>query len=268
MVACKPGVPSRFIQPDEMEDILYDYHISQSIAQMEDGDERKKNFDRVVNLEAVLKKHGITRADFDSSLVYYYTRADRFEKIYRRVADRLSDEALALGASEGEVERFVTAGISGDTANVWEGNRAAILVPYAPYNRMDFHQKIDSTYRKGDEFLFNLVADYMYQTGTRDAVACLTVKLDNDSIISRTNHVTVSGLSQLRISGVGDHAIKEIYGFIYLGKGNDQSATLKLMIVHNLQLIRFHRKEQNTPSAPAGSSADSLSLKKDTIMKL
>jgi hypothetical protein len=99
-------------------------------------------------------------------------------------------------------------------------------------------------------------------------VACLTVKLDNDSIISRTNHVTVSGLSQLRISGVGDHAIKEIYGFIYLGKGNDQSATLKLMIVHNLQLIRFHRKEQNTPSAPAGSSADSLSLKKDTIMKL
>ena len=246
LIACKPGVPSRYIQPDDMEDILYDYHIGQAIAQLEEGNQEKKEFDRMLNLAAVLKKHHVTKAEFDSSLVYYYTRADRFEKMYKRVTERLSDEALVLGASEGEVDRLSTISFSGDTANVWEGNRTAILVPYAPYNRMNFHIKTDSTYKAGDEFLFNMMTDYLYQTGTRDAIACLCLKLDNDSIISRVNHISVSGLSQIRLSGTGTHMVKDIYGYVYLGKGNDQSATLKLMFLRNIQLVRFHQsKEKN-----------------------
>lgn len=242
-VACKPGTPSRYIQPDDMEDILYDYHIGQAIAQLEDGSMEQRNFDRTVYLAAVLKKHGVTRADFDSSLVYYYTRSDRFRKMYKRVADRLSDEALSLGASEGEVERFATLSMNGDTANVWAGNRTAMLIPYAPYNRLSFHQKADTTFHKGDSFMLNLMVDFMYQTGTKDAVACLTARLENDSIISRVNHVSVSGVNQLRLNVDDSLAVKELYGYFYLGKGNDQSSTLKLMFINNIQLIRFHRKD-------------------------
>ena len=212
-VACKPGTPSRYIQPDDMEDILYDYHIGQAIAQLEDGSMEQRNFDRTVYLAAVLKKHGVTRADFDSSLIYYYTRSDRFRKMYKRVADRLSDEALSLGASEGEVERFATLSMNGDTANVWAGNRTAMLTPYAPYNRLSFHQKADTTFHKGDSFMLNLMVDFMYQTGTKDAVACLTARLENDSIISRVNHVSVSGVNQLRLNVDDSLSVKELYVF-------------------------------------------------------
>ena len=31
--ACKPGVPSDLIQPAELEDLLYDYHIAQAMAE-------------------------------------------------------------------------------------------------------------------------------------------------------------------------------------------------------------------------------------------
>lgn len=229
-----------------MEDILYDYHIGQSIAQMEDGaTTEKRNFDRMVNMAAVLKKHGVTQAEFDSSLVYYYTRADRFRMMYKDVAERLSNEALKLGASDGEVERYATYSLNGDTADIWEGNRSALLLPYATQNRMNFSQKADTTYHKGDDFMLNILVDFMYQTGSKDAVACLAVKLDNDSIVTRVNHVSVSGVNQIRINIADSISAKEIYGYLYLGKGNDQSSTLKLMFVKDIQLIRFHKpKEQ------------------------
>lgn len=242
LAACKPGTPSRYIQPDKMEDILYDYHIGQAVAQLEDGSMEQRSFDRTVNMAAVLKKHGVTKADFDSSLVYYYTRSDRFLKMYQHVSERLSNEALSLGASEGEVERFSTLSMNGDTANVWAGNRSAVLTPYAPYNLVTFRQKADTTYHKGDSFLFYLMVDFMYQTGTKDALSCLTARLENDSIISRVNRITVSGVNQLRLNIDDSLAVKELYGFFYLGKGNDQSSTLKLMFLKDIQLIRFHNK--------------------------
>lgn len=241
MAACKPGTPSRYIQPGDMEDILYDYHIGQAIAQMEDGSLEQRNFDRTVNMAAVLKKHGVTKAEFDSSLVYYYTHADRFQKMYKRIAERLSDEALKLGASEGEVERYATVGLNGDTANIWAGNRTAVFMPYAPYNRQTFRQEADSTYHKGDSFMLNLMVDFMYQSGTKDAVVCLVARLENDSIVSRVNHISVSGVNQLRLNIDDQYAVKELFGYFYLGKGNDQSTTLKLMFLKDIQLIRFHK---------------------------
>lgn len=245
LTGCKPGTPSQYIQPKEMEDILYDYHLGQSIAQMEDGvTADQRNFDRLVNMAAVLKKHGVTQAEFDSSLVYYYTRADRFAKMYKRVAERLSDEALDLGASDGEVERYATYSLNGDTANIWEGNRTALLMPYATQNRMNFSQKADTTFRKGDAFMLNILVDFMYQTGSKDAVACLAVRLDNDSIVSRVNHVSVSGVNQIRINVPDSMQAKQIYGYLYLGKGNDQSSTLKLMFVKDIQLIRFRKPKE------------------------
>lgn len=32
LVSCKPTIPSEYIQPADLEDILYDYHIAMSIA--------------------------------------------------------------------------------------------------------------------------------------------------------------------------------------------------------------------------------------------
>lgn len=268
LVGCKPGTPKQYIQPDEMEEILYDYHIAQAMAQLEDGSMEQRNFDRSFNVAAVLKKHGVTQAEFDSSLVYYYTRADKFQHMYQRVAERLSDKALSLGASEGEVERFVTLSMNGDTANVWEGNRSAVLLPYAPANRIDFRQAVDTTYRKGDVLMLNMMVDFMYQTGSKDGVVCLAVKLDNDSVISRVNHISVSGINQLRITTDDNHAIKEIYGFFYLAKCSDQSSTLKLMFLNDIQLIRFHQRKPETPALPKDSlnqRKDSLSRGKDSI---
>ena len=82
LTGCKPKVPSKYIQPDDMEDLIYDYHIAQGIASQESGN---PDYQKRLTFEMVLKEHGVTQAEFDSSLVYYYTRADRFQDIYKNV---------------------------------------------------------------------------------------------------------------------------------------------------------------------------------------
>jgi hypothetical protein len=93
-----------------------------------------------------------------------------------------------------------------------------------------------------------MMVDYIYQTGSKDGIACLNIRYDNDSIVSRVNHVTVSGISQLRITNNDTiHAVKDIYGYLYLGSGNDDSSTLKLMFIRNIQLVRFRRQSLEAP---------------------
>ena len=50
---------------------------------------------------AVLEKHHVTEAVFDSSLVYYYTHAERLKDIYLRVQDTLGQRRQETGSLGG-----------------------------------------------------------------------------------------------------------------------------------------------------------------------
>ncbi|MBQ9260480.1 MAG: DUF4296 domain-containing protein [Prevotella sp.] len=270
IVSCKPGVPKEVIQPDDMEDILYDYYVSQGIASMPGPQSGSEDYKRDMYFNSVLNKYGVTRAEFDSSLVYYYTRADRFVEIYKSVQERMSEEALNLGATEGEVERFTAMqSLSGDTASIWEGMKSARLMPQAPYNKMQFVQKADTSFRKGESCMLSFKSDFLYQGGNKDALLYLAVKYTNDSIVSQTTHFSVSGINQLRINSV-DLMPKEIMGYFYLGQGYEKSSDLRLLSISDIQLIRFHKKKEEgaedktleTPIEP-----DSIRQKKDSIRR-
>lgn len=266
--ACKPGVPSEFIQPGDMEDILYDYYVSQGIASIPSINSGDENYKRDLYFNAVLKKHHVTRADFDSSLVYYYTRADHFVEICHNVQDRLSQDALDLGASEGEVERYTAHSLTGDTANVWEGSRCIMLIPYAPYNRMQFVQKADTSYHKGDHFVLAFRSNYLYQSGAKDAIVYIALKYENDSIVSKVTRFSVSGDTQLRFDAC-DLKVKEVMGYFYLGAGNEKNTELKLLFLTDINFIRFHKQESDKSMKPANEAikADTTKAIPDSVMK-
>ena len=194
--ACKPGTPSQFIQPDDMEDILVEYHLARAIAQREGGTYEETNYREALYIESVLKKYGYTKEQFDSSLMYYYKRADRFDDIYRRVADRLEEQALLLGATEGEIGMYASYDNTGDTANIWADRAMLAMMPLPPYNHWDFQVEVDSSFRKNDSFMMQFMADYMFQDGTRDAILYVSVTYDNDTTISlkRSHAVAHSGI--------------------------------------------------------------------------
>lgn len=258
VLSCKPSVPSEYIQPDEMEDILYDYYVSQSLV-YHNSEKKTPVYNKNLYYYAVLRKHGVTEAEFDSSLIYYYTYAEQLNVIYKNLSERLEREAVNLGASSSEIGKYSTLKADGDTANIWRGAAATVLMPVPPYNRMDFSMKSDSTFMRGDSFMMNFMTTFVYQSGTKDAVIYVAVRYDNDSISTHTTRVFSSGLTQLRVPANKDNDIKDIKGFVYLNRGSDESNTLKLMFIDNIQMVRFH------PEKSMESAENVMTAKHDTI---
>ena len=240
-VSCTPTVPSQYIQPGKMEDILYDYHVAQAMSKTIGSGNYEYN--KQLYIDAVLKKHGVSEAEFDSSLVYYFTRADRLLDIYTHVSERLNEEAKLLGASVGDISRYSQYSATGDTANIWSDASDALLIPRPTQNRLDFTVKVDTTFHLGDSFMFQFMSEYLYQNGSKDAVVCIVTKYEGDSILQTANHVSASGLTQMRVPANREKKMKEMRGFIYLNDGGDISDTRKMMYISQLQLIRFHSKE-------------------------
>ena len=261
MVSCKPSVPSEYIQPDDMEDLIYDYHVAQGLAMQEDGNQE---YNRRLTFELVLKKHGLTQAEFDSSLVYYYTRADRFQEIYKHVQDRLTAEAEKYGAAVGEMQ-IAANSLSGDTAEIWKGSRALMLLNDRPYHLYQFSQKADTAFRAGDSFMLTLNSTWLMQQGNRQAAVYMAVTYANDSTIKQYSTITTSGLTTLRIPYCRER-VKEIKGFVMCGMrpSTDNTNNLCLLFVNSIQLYRFHNKVTDQPVAP--QQTDSIpELKPDSI---
>ena len=108
---------------------------------------------------------------------------------------------------------------------------------------MQFVQKADTSFRKGDSFMLSFKSDFLYQGGNKDALLYLAVKYTNDSIVAQATHFSVSGINQLRINPV-DLMPKEIMGYFYLGQGYEKSSDLRLLSISDIQLIRFHKKKK------------------------
>ena len=127
MQGCKPSLPSDILSRGEMEDVMYDYHLSKSLASQQGN---PGEWERIYE-DAVLRKHGITQEQFDRSLTYYMRHTDELSKIYDKLEDRLRAEAGSLGVSTSELGSLGTLGATGDTANVWSETRSLTLIPQA-----------------------------------------------------------------------------------------------------------------------------------------
>ena len=236
---------SHILSSGEMEDILYDYHLADAMAQQAEGGYAKN---AVAYRAAVLKKYDITQSEFDSSMVYYMRHTDELHTIYQHISDRMQDEANKVGASS------MTAGVaSGDSANVWNGEKSLVLIPNEPYNLYSFNLQADTTFHKGDHLILNFKSDFIFQDGMRDGIVMLAVTLGNDSVASSVMHLSSSMATSLQIADNDSLGIKKISGFFLLSKNSDansSSTTLQLMTISQIQLIRVHPAKKSGPSAP------------------
>ncbi|MGI6242824.1 MAG: DUF4296 domain-containing protein [Prevotella sp.] len=264
IMGCKPTVPSEFISEGDMENILYDYHLASSMARQEKGDYESNV---IANRAAVLKKYGITQAEFDTSMVYYMRHTERLHAIYKNIAERMEDQARALGSSEGSLASLSRINASGDTADIWKGDKSIALIPQQPYHLYSFAYVPDSSFHKGDSFILTMQSDFIYQDGVRDGVASLALVFKNDSVTSKVIHISSSTTLNLTLEDKDTLGIKELKGFFLLNKNNTNTAsttTLHLMALSNIHLLRCHLPKEKSKQPKKGNKASGDSLKKNS----
>lgn len=264
--SCKPSLPSGVLSKGKMTDILYDYHLALAMAHMDDNGDKGQS---LAYREAVLRKHDVTSAEFDSSMVYYMRHTELLEDVYKDLTDRYNNEITAMGGSAKEGGEFANLSATGDTANVWNLATSMVFMPVKPFNSTSFDIKVDSTFHKGDRLMLDFDAQFIYQDGMRNGVAMLAVQFGNDSIAQRTIMIQSTQHYSVELSDVDLLGIKSVKGYFMLmngdnGTGVSSQTTLKLMFLEHIKLIRMH--PQKPVAAPTGSSpsASSDSLRKDS----
>ena len=100
---------------------------------------------------------------------------------------------------------------------------------------------------------------FLVQSGSRNATLFLSVRYDNDSIISQNISISPSGNTTLRIPAC-DLKAKEIKGFVYMARrqGQDNANDMCLLFLNNVQLVRFHHKRAAAPAASPAAAGDSI----------
>lgn len=264
--SCKPSLPGGVLSKGKMTDILYDYHLALAMAHMDDNGDKGQS---LAYREAVLRKHDVTSAEFDSSMVYYMRHTELLEDVYKDLTDRYNNEITAMGGSAKEGGEFANLSATGDTANVWNLATSMVFMPVKPFNSTSFDIKVDSTFHKGDRLMLDFDAQFIYQDGMRNGVAMLAVQFGNDSIAQRTIMIQSTQHYSVELSDVDSLGIKSVKGYFMLmngdnGTGVSSQTTLKLMFLEHIKLIRMH--PQKPVAAPAGNSpsASSDSLRKDS----
>ena len=74
-----------------MRSLLYDLHRTDALLQVS-GKHYESDEVRDLYYAGVLEKHGVTQAQFDSSLVWYTAHPQLFDKIYPKVIVRLRED--------------------------------------------------------------------------------------------------------------------------------------------------------------------------------
>lgn len=251
MVSCKPSVPSEYIQKGKMENILFDYHLAKVMFEQEG---KNDSLTLLAYQESIFEKYDVTRADFDSSMVYYSRHMQLLHEIYEHLGDRLSKELVAQGGVASGMGQYGDEIAGADTASIWKGDRSIALTPFPISNSYSFEAKADTSFHKGDRIILDFDAQFIYQMGLREATAVLSVTFMNDSVRTETVHVSSSSHFHLQIEDSGMLGIKNVRGYFLLSNGgNGYSSTIRMCLCYNIKLLRMHvkREAETTPTDSA-----------------
>lgn len=190
VVACKPSLPGGILSEGDLEEVLYDYTLALSMADnapIPEGMDREAL--RYQYAQKVFQKHGITEAEFDSTMVYYSSEGKRLQTVFQHVSDRLDSEAKALGVGLSESEIYASYTLDGDTANVWNGARIVYLSAHQPDNVLTITLPADSAYLPGDSYKLSFNANFLPSDGAHNAYAILSAYYADSSVVSQTQQI-------------------------------------------------------------------------------
>lgn len=259
LTACQVKRPKDVLPDAKMENVLYDYHIAKAMGEEVSYNESYK---RLLYIESVYKKYGITQAVFDSSMVWYARNPEILTKVYEKVNLRLKAERDGINHLIAMRDNKPKESLSGDSIDVWAWQRIYQLTGMPLDNKITFTLPSDTNFKDRDTLRWSV--RFRFRNGMPDSLhaplMAMQILYDNDSIISSSQKVKKAGLKTISLSADSIGKIKEVRGFIYY----PVQKSSKSLLVDRISLMRYHA--DSLAIAPTDSIAAD-SLKKDSVRK-
>lgn len=145
--------PEGLLSRSEMTDFIYDLHKLDGTL-MANGFGQAEDRENVYYYNSLLKKHGITQAQFDSSVVWYTAHPKTYEKIYIEVLDRLNK--LEADVEKGVYHPVDSAALRNSIREMWPQKASFTFTTDSTPNNISF-SITDSQLRWNDRYTLRLL---------------------------------------------------------------------------------------------------------------
>ena len=260
LTACKK-TPEGILSKGDMEEVLFDYHLMQGMIDQMNVEERQHT---QRYLDAVFRKHGITEAEFDTSMVWYNRNGVLLKEIYADLNKRYKNLEEELKLKSGNSNMLSAFSQTGDTANIWTGDALFILRSKELLNKEVFTLKADTNFWRKDKF--HLYANAAFIKEIRDDRDCslavgLTLEYKSGKTIGVSKQIDYNSPIDLSLEAADNEDIEALHGyFFYRGKEEMRN----IVLVNKIALIRMHDKSAPKPAEPV-DSVKTDSVKGDSI---
>lgn len=237
LTSCEVKRPKEVLDDATMEAVLHDYHIAKVMADELTGNE---TYRRVLYRDGVFCKHGITEAQFDSSMVWFARHPEIIAKLYEKVNKRLKSERDAVNHLIAIRDNQPKSLPSGDSVEVWRGITPLWLTGRPLANRLLLELTTDTTFHLRDSLTWRVHAVYRgKETGDSlsRAVMALSLRFKNDSVVSVWQPMTDTCVHALALAADSAWEIKSVHGSIYMPSQVRQ----RVLRVDTASLMRYHR---------------------------
>lgn len=245
LISCNKA-PNGIIKESDMVDLLVDLHKADAYV-----DNYPTQFPddstRMALKQSVFLKHGVTQADFDTSLVWYAHNIDVYTDVYRHTIDKLknefnkasndksipkrtddSNEGLAIGKTYYTIE--------GDTADLWNMPREWILTQGMNTGFIPFDYNPDNAGKRGDCY------ELKYKTiiGQNKISSFIAVDYSDGGTAYLSHSYSSKNWNILSLQTDNTRSVRRIYGYFFYKLLSGETAC-----IDSVQLLRTHMESDN-----------------------
>lgn len=250
VVSCRVEMPKDVPSPDKMEAVLYDYHLAQTMATTLSTSDYKEK----LLYKAVFKKHGMTKEEFDSALVWYSRHPKYMMEVYRNLESRIQYEVDVLSSlksarDEGVDLNFVN--LSSDVSELWTSHNVRMLSSVPLNNKLafSFSTPKDSSFVAGDSlvFSFNVVFFTPDETDVkRQAHAVVNYEFSDKTTGSQWMLLEKSGHYKLPVPRNFKSRLKSMNGYVFYFDRDTTFASKA--VISDISLKRMHPPKKKSTS--------------------
>jgi len=233
---CRLKRPDNVLSPKKMEQFLYDYHLAQAIGQELPKEER---YTIQAYVDWAYAKNGITKEEFNTSLVWYTRYPKELTKIYKHLSNRVEAEYKSVSKSLAQIEKAAFSIPSGDSINLWYLDRTALLNTSAYMNKLTYRINRDTTFHRGDTINLDLYGTFVSVDSGVPAYAYMSLSAYyNDSVATADTILHNSGKVALSVVLDSDKDMLNISGSInYIDSTDNRGG---MLVLSGMQLMRYH----------------------------
>lgn len=232
LVSCSP-VPDSILSQKKMQAVMTDMYIAESLISA-DNETFKDDVQKLALYESVFRKYNITRAEYDSSLMWYARNLD----IYMRVCNMVSDDFKRRIRDLGDVQRIDTEVNNNDSVDIWPRRSFLTFMPDVPFNGTTFDLKPKQPYPSGSSFVLSMEVWGINPTMSQRPEIRICVE-QSDTMLVVNEKIQNDGYHEVQLKSIPTKRVRRVYGYIRL---DNRDMYYHKIYMDSIRLTRYNFK--------------------------